>query len=70
MDGFEFRNKQRELTDRRLANVPVVVVSAVGDAPMHKSTLNASDVLLKPFEPDRLLKAVESSVRPTSLFRP
>jgi DNA-binding response OmpR family regulator len=30
--------------------------------------LNAADVLVKPFEPDRLLQAVESHVRPVTLF--
>ena len=69
MNGIEFRARQRELPDRRLANVPVVVVSAVADASHYKSTLNAADVLVKPFEADRLLKAVESYVRPVSLFR-
>jgi CheY-like chemotaxis protein len=69
MNGIEFRNRQRTLADRKLANVPVVVVSAVADAPQYKTTLNAADVLVKPFEADRLLKAVESYVRPVSLFR-
>ena len=68
MNGVQFRTAQRQLPDRRLANVPVVVVSAVHDAPRYKSTLNAADVLMKPFEPDRLLQAVESHVRPVSLF--
>jgi two-component system, chemotaxis family, chemotaxis protein CheY len=69
MDGAEFRKQQQELPDRRLANVPVVLVSAMADARNHKAALNASDVLIKPFEADRLLKAVESYVRPARLFR-
>ena len=69
MNGIEFRRRQRELPDKKLANVPVVVVSAVADAPQYKTTLNAAEVLVKPFEADRLLKAVESYVRPVSLFR-
>jgi CheY-like chemotaxis protein len=68
MDGVQFRAAQRQLSDRRLANVPVVVVSAIPDAPRYKSRLNAADVLVKPFEPDRLLQAVESHIRPVSLF--
>lgn len=68
MDGVQFRNAQRQLTDRRLATVPCVVVSAVHDAPDYKTTLNAADVLVKPFEADRLLQAVETNVRPVSLF--
>jgi CheY-like chemotaxis protein len=69
MNGAEFRAAQRQLPDKRLANVPVVVVSAVHDAPAYKSELNAADVLVKPFETDRLLKAVESHLKPLNLFR-
>jgi CheY-like chemotaxis protein len=69
MNGVEFRTAQRRLTDRRLAKVPVVVVSAVHDAPDYKETLEAADVLMKPFDADRLLHAVERYVRPTTLFR-
>lgn len=69
MNGMEFRTAQRRLPDKRLASVPCVVVSAVHDAPSYKSTLNAADVLVKPFEADRLLKAVASHSRPVSLFR-
>lgn len=69
MDGMQFRAAQRELPDRRLASVPCIVVSAVHDAMMFKQSLNAADVLMKPFQADRLLKAVESYARPVSLFR-
>lgn len=69
MDGMQFRAAQRDLSDRRLASVPCVVVSAVNDAPAYKAKLNAADVLVKPFEADRLLKAVENHVRPVGLFR-
>ena len=69
MNGMEFRAAQRRLPDKRLASVPCVVVSAVHDAPSFLSTLNAADVLVKPFEADRLLNAVASQSRPVSLFR-
>lgn len=69
MNGLEFRRRQRELPDKRLANVPVVVLSAMADAPQYKTTLNAAAVLVKPFEADRLLQTVESHVRPATLFR-
>jgi len=69
MDGVQFRAAQRQLPDKRLASVPCVVVSAVHDAPEYKTKLNAADVLVKPFEADRLLRAVESHVRPATLFR-
>ena len=65
MDGFAFRSAQSRLPDKRLANVPVVVVSAVDNAPQYQSKLNAADVLVKPFEADRVLQAVESYIRPT-----
>jgi CheY-like chemotaxis protein len=69
MNGIEFRAAQRQLPDKRLATVPVVVVSALNDAARYKSDLNAADVLIKPFEADRLLRAVETYVRPINLFR-
>lgn len=69
MNGFEFRDAQRHLSDRRLASVPVVVVSAVHDAMRYKSALDVADVLMKPFDVDQLLHAVESYVRPLNLFR-
>jgi two-component system response regulator MprA len=69
MDGMAFRAAQRELPDRRLATVPVVIVSAVHDAPKYQSLLRAADVLVKPFEAGRLLESVEHHMRPASLFR-
>ena len=69
MDGVEFRRRQRALADRRLATTPVVVVSAVHDALNYRVALQVADVILKPFDPDRLVSAVESHVRPVSLFR-
>jgi two-component system chemotaxis response regulator CheY len=68
MDGVAFRKAQWQLTDHRLAQVPVVVVSAVHDARGYKKELHAAEVLVKPFEPDALLRAVESYARPVSLF--
>jgi CheY-like chemotaxis protein len=69
MNGIEFRDAQRQLPDPHLASVPVVVVSAVHDAMRFKATLDVADVLMKPFDVDRLLRAVEGYVRPTNLFR-
>lgn len=69
MDGVEFRKAQWRLADQRLANVPVVVVSALQNAPTYQRELNAAAVLMKPFEADALLRAVESYARPTNLFR-
>ena len=69
MDGVQFRTAQRGLQDKRLASVPVVVVSAVHDAPTYQKKLGAAEVLMKPFDADRLLHAVERNARPVSLFR-
>ena len=69
MNGAEFRRAQQGLPDTRLATVPVVVVSAVHDAKQYQGPLQAVDVLVKPFEPDRLLQMVEAHARPVNLFR-
>jgi CheY-like chemotaxis protein len=70
MDGVEFRRAQRRLADHRLANIPIVVVSAVHDADSYKSELKAAEVVTKPFAVDALLRAVEANALPSNLFRP
>ena len=52
MNGWEFREEQRR--DPVLAGVPVVVVSAAA-----RASIDASQVLTKPFSVDDLLEAVE-----------
>jgi two-component system, chemotaxis family, chemotaxis protein CheY len=69
MDGVQFREAQRRLANRQLASVPVVVVSARIDALDFQQRLGASDVLVKPFEAERLLAAVQTCARPAGLFR-
>jgi two-component system, chemotaxis family, chemotaxis protein CheY len=69
MDGLQFREAQRRLANRRLASVPVVVVSARIDAVDFQQRLGASDVLVKPFEAERLLATVQMCARPAGLFR-
>jgi two-component system, chemotaxis family, chemotaxis protein CheY len=69
MDGIQFREAQRRLADRRLASVPVVVVSARIDALDFQQRLGASEVLVKPFEADRLVATVQMCARPAGLFR-
>jgi DNA-binding response OmpR family regulator len=68
MDGVAFRQAQRQLADARLANVPVVVVSALHDAPEYKRRLHAAEVLTKPFEVDALVRAIRSHARPRTQF--
>ncbi len=53
MDGWEFRREQGR--DPALASIPVVVVSATGDA---ADDLGADDYLQKPLEFDHLLATV------------
>ena len=59
MDGREFRDAQRRLADRTLANVPVVVVSAVDDARVEGDHLGARDVVEKPVNLHHLIDVVE-----------
>jgi two-component system response regulator MprA len=68
MDGVAFRQAQRRLADARLASVPVVVVSALHDAPAYKQRLHAAEVLTKPFEVDALVRAIRSHVPPAAQF--
>ena len=48
MDGWQFRMAQQALSDRELAAVPVVLLTAVPDAERHRLELNAVDVIPKP----------------------
>jgi len=66
MDGVAFRQAQRQLTDWRLASVPVVVVSAQHDAPEYKQRLHAAEVLTKPFDVEALVRAIRCHARPAS----
>ena len=55
MDGWQFREEQRR--DRALADIPVVVCTAAGEA-AQKAALGVADLLSKPVEADDLLAAV------------
>ena len=57
MDGFQFRDRQRQ--DPAVAHIPVLVVSAMPDAMAAASRLAAVGVLPKPIEIKRLLEAVK-----------
>jgi CheY-like chemotaxis protein len=59
MDGTEFR--ARQLSDSRIANIPVIVVSARPDAERMAQRLGAVDVLAKPMSFERLLHAVQNT---------
>jgi DNA-binding response OmpR family regulator len=53
MDGWAFR--QAQMRDKKLKNIPVVVLSAVGEI---SKPIKADDLLRKPVAPDSLLETV------------
>jgi CheY-like chemotaxis protein len=57
MDGWQFRAEQRK--DPKLANIPIVVLSAHGAAPQHAAALEAVTYLKKPIDLDLLLATVK-----------
>ena len=63
MDGWEFRAEQQRLVDERLAAVPVLLCTAELDGDKHKEELNASALIEKPLDMDRVLEAVNTAVR-------
>ncbi len=62
MDGWHFRAEQRYLTDRKLAAVPVIVMTGEDDSASHAEALFAVGVIEKPFDPDDLLDAVSAAI--------
>jgi CheY-like chemotaxis protein len=58
MDGWGFREEQQRLPDGTLAAVPVVVLSALAEAPRHAEALGAVDVILKPIDFDRMVDVI------------
>src|SRR6266850_176632 len=58
MDGWQFREAQRRLPDRELADVPILVLTGVQHARDLAKDLGAAGIFEKPFDPDRLLAAV------------
>lgn len=57
MDGAQFREQQ--LSDPRLAHIPVVVLSADRQGAQTARELGASDFAAKPIRPEQLLSIVE-----------
>src|SRR5688572_18631294 len=58
MDGWEFRAKQKNIP--KIANIPVVVVSADGNAKLKASKMNAQDGLTKPIDFEALFDVAET----------
>lgn len=57
MDGWKFREEQQKLPD--VASIPVVVVTADGDARAKAASIHAAGHAVKPISIDSLLDAVE-----------
>jgi CheY-like chemotaxis protein len=62
MDGWEFRKRQQ--SDPTLADVPVIVLTALDQAQARAGDLNGVDFLKKPLDFDRLLELVRRHCRP------
>ena len=58
MSGWEFRARQKQLPDRRLADTPVVIVSALPDCAEQAKQLGAAEAICKPLDLDDLVHAV------------
>lgn len=65
MDGWKFRREQQQLPDRDLADVPVIVLSALRDCQKHARDLCAMDVVPKPVDIDRMIRLVQEHCRNT-----
>ena len=64
MDGWEFRKRQQ--SDPSLADVPVIVLSALDQAQARTSDLDGVAFLKKPLDFDRLLELVRRHCRQKS----
>ena len=62
MDGWEFRKRQQD--DPTLADLPVVVLTALDQAQARADDLDGVDFLKKPLDFDRLLELVRRHCRP------
>ncbi|SRR6266550_4211041 len=62
MDGWQFCTAQRYFAEKKLAAVPVLLMTGVDDAAACASTLRVAGVIKKPFEPDELLDAVSAAI--------
>lgn len=57
MNGWQFRAKQ--LSEPKLARLPVIVLSATTEVRRYAAELNAAGFISKPFMLDRLLSTVQ-----------
>lgn len=64
MDGWEFRKRQQQ--EPAIADVPVIVLTALDRAQARAADLSGVDFLKKPLDFDRLLELVHRHCRPES----
>ena len=55
MDGWQFASALKELDE----DIPIVLLSAARDLKEHAATLNAADIIEKPFELSELIPKIE-----------
>ena len=61
MNGWEFRAEQQRLDNQQLAAIPVLLVTGEdGDADQQAADMHAAGLVSKPFDPERLLSAIQS----------
>jgi CheY-like chemotaxis protein len=59
VNGAQFRDAQKRLQDEELANIPILVVSGADNLKQMAKNLGAAGIFEKPFDPDRVLTAVQ-----------
>jgi CheY-like chemotaxis protein len=64
MNGYEFRAQQR--ADPAIADIPVIVLSAMRGAEADATSLSAAGCVMKPARVDDLLEMVSRVARPIS----
>ncbi len=62
MDGWQFRKEQQQLADRGLADIPVVLLSALANCADESRVMGAVGSLQKPIDLDQLLDIVRRYV--------
>jgi CheY-like chemotaxis protein len=60
MDGWRFREEQRRLADPELANVPILILSALPDVDVQARALGAVGVIRKPVNLQHMLAVVRT----------
>jgi CheY-like chemotaxis protein len=62
MDGWQFRTAQRYFAEKKLAEVPVLLMTGADDAEINAEALRVVGIIKKPFDPEHLLDAVSAAV--------